>query len=210
MKIMIDIVIPNKNEEGFISVAEKLGYKEILFLYDLDTYFEKRKYNEIKSKKINIFYGILANTKNIQNINSKLDKKVFIAIKSTINNREIVEKSKANLIFSLEESSRKDFMHQRGSGLDHIMCKLAHDNKVMVGFSLSSMLTSDKKHMILGRMTQNIKLCRKYKVKMMIASFAQKPLEMRGPYDVISLFVSLGMHQKEAKDSLITLNSHPN
>jgi len=31
---MIDIVIPNNNEEEFIKMAEKLGYKELLFLYN--------------------------------------------------------------------------------------------------------------------------------------------------------------------------------
>ena len=42
-----------------------------------------------------------------------------------------------------------------------------------------------------------INLRRKYKVKTVIASFAQNPYGMRSPYDVISLFANLGMRQKE-------------
>lgn len=200
---MIDIVIPNNNEKEFIEIAEKLGYNALCFLYNFDDYLDKQKNFGRSNKKIKIYIGILADSKNINKINNKLkNKTAFIAIKSSINNREITEKSKSNLIFSFEDNFKKDFIHQRASGLDHILCKLAHENNIMIGFSLSSILSSENKHIILGRITQNIKLCRKYKVKTVIASFAQNPFEMRGPHDVISLFVSLGMHQKEAKESL--------
>src|SRR3989344_1731937 len=151
---MIDIVLPKNNEDKFISIAEKLGYRELLFLYSLEEYIEKQK-NTIKNAKIKIIYGILANEKNIQKINNKFKgKNVFVAIKSSTSSREIIERSQANLIFSLEEHGRKDFMHQRGSGLDHILSKLAHDKKVAIGFSLSSVLNSENKHIILGRMMQ--------------------------------------------------------
>ena len=199
---MIDIVIPNNNEEGFIKMAEKLGYKELLFLYNFEEYSEKPQ-DKATSSKIKISHGILANERNIQKINNKFKNKgVFVAIKSSMSNREIIEKPYANLIFSLEEYGRKDFMHQRGSGLDHILAKLAHDNKVAIGFSVNSMLNSENKHIILGRMMQNIRLCRKYRVKTIIASFAVKPYQMRSPYDIISLFAILGMPQEEVKQSL--------
>ena len=198
---MIDIVIPNNNEKEFVSIAEKLGYKTLCFLYNFDKYFEKKDF-EIKNKKITIHKGILADLKNINKINNKLKDKVFIAIKSSENNREIIEASKANLIFSFEENNKRDFMHQRASGLNHILCKLAEQNNVAIGFSLSSILDSKNKHIILGRIMQNIKLCRKYKVKTVIASFASNPYEMKSPHDIISLFVNLGMTQKESKDSL--------
>ena len=196
---MFDIVIPENNETSFISIADKLGYKSLLFLYSFEDYFNKRDFES----KIKLSYGILADPKNISKINNKFnEKRPFTVIKSSSNNREIIEKSRSDLVFSLEEYSKKDFMHQRGSGLNHIMAKLAHVNNIMIGFSLNSILNSDKKHMILGRIMQNIKLCRKYKVKMMIASFAFDPMEMRSPHDLMSLFLKLGMHQKEAKDSL--------
>ena len=90
-------------------------------------------------------------------------------------------------------------MHQRGSGLDHILSKLAHDKKVAIGFSLSSIMNSKNKNIILGRMMQNIMLCRKYSVKAVIASFAETPFGMRSPYDMMSLFAVLGMRQEEVK-----------
>jgi len=204
---MIDIVIPNNNEEEFINIAKKLRYKALCFLYDFDFYLEKQKKSKTINKKIKIYNGILADTKNIQKINNKLQKKeVFIAIKNSIINREILEKSKADLIFSLEESHKKDFIHHRASGLNHILCRLAKENNIMVGFSLTSILKSENEHIILGRVMQNIRLCRKFKVKTKIASFSEKPFEMRSPNDILSLFTRLGMHQKEAKESLNTIN----
>lgn len=200
---MIDIVTPNNNEEEFIKIAEKLGYKELLFLYNFEEYTEKQQNRKTANSKIKISHGILANERNIQKINSKFkNKNAFVAIKGSMNNREIIERPYASLIFSLEESGRKDFMHQRGSGLDHILAKSAHDKNVAIGFSLNSLLNSKNKHIILGRMMQNIRLCRKYKVKTIIASFAVKPYQMRSPYDVISLFAILGMPQEEVKQSL--------
>jgi len=205
---MIDIVIPNNNEEEFILIAGRIGYDTLIFLYNFSEYSEKQKNNTIKSGKIKIYTGILADKKNIDKVKNRFrNKGVFVAIKSSNIDREVIERPKADLIFSLEENSKKDFMHQRGSGLNHIMCKLAHDNSLIIGFSLSSLLHSEKKYIILGRMMQNIKLCRKYKVKTAIASFSSNPFDMRSPNDIVSLFTSLGMQQKDVKDSVkIVLN----
>ena len=49
---------------------------------------------------------------------------------------------------------------------------------------------------------QNIRLCRKYKVKMVLASFATDKFEMRDARDLISFGVCLGMNPGEAKKAL--------
>ena len=196
---MRDIVIPNGNEDLFISMAERLGYKELMLLYDSSKFEEMQ--NIQSNSKIKIRVGILAELKNMQKIKSKF-KGHFVAAKSSDSDRDVMEKVYADLIFSLEEASRKDFMHQRGSGLGNILAKLAHDNSVSIGFSISSLLNSKNKNMIMGRMMQNIRLCRKYKTKMVIASFATSPYQMRSPHDIISMFSLFGMAQQEAKDAL--------
>ena len=186
---MIDFVLPGNNEKEFIIMAERLGYKSLFFLYPFDTFQENQNFES----KIKIHRGILANPKNIDVINQKSkNKEVFVAIKSSDADREIIEKNNVNLIFGFEEISRKDFFNQRLSGLDHILCKLAHDNDTSIGFSVSLLLNSENKSIILGRMMQNINLCRKFKVKMITGSFARNPLEMRSPYDLESLFKILG------------------
>ena len=190
---MIDFVVPNNNENEFIAMAERLGYKGIYFLYNLDDYLNKNKKFEIKTKKIKINIGIIADYKNIYKIKNKLkDKDVFVAVKSSDNDKEIIEKSGVSMIFSFEENSRRDFIHQRASGLNHILCKSAKENNVTIGFSVKSILDAENKQEILGRMMQNMNLCRKFKVKTAIASFAQKPLEMREVHNLTSLFEILG------------------
>jgi len=101
-------------------------------------------------------------------------------------------------VFGLELSKRPDFIHHRASGLDQVTARMAAEKGVAIGFAFSSL---HSKYAI-GRVRQNIKLCRKYKVAMMIASLATHPYEMRAPNDLRSLFMSLGMHPKEAADAL--------
>tara|TARA_Y100000310_G_scaffold2558_1_gene3286 strand:+ start:3428 stop:4030 length:603 start_codon:yes stop_codon:yes gene_type:complete len=190
---MIDIVIPNNNEEEFITIAEKLGYGGICFLYDIEDYLNNKKKLQI-GHKLKISFGILANSRNINKIKVKLKgQKVFIAIKSSNMDRQVIEGSKADIIFSFEENTRKDFIHQRASGLNHVLCKLAKENDITIGFSLYSILDAKDKHVMLGRITQNMKLCKKFKSKTAIASFAERPLDMRDSNDLVSLLKTQGL-----------------
>jgi RNase P/RNase MRP subunit p30 len=107
-------------------------------------------------------------------------------------------------MFGFEESERKDTMHQRYSGLNNVLCELAFRNKVKIAFSFSSILNTSgaQRATLFGRMMQNISLCRKYKVKTLVGSFARSTFEMRSAKDLQSLFIVLGMHPKEAKDAM--------
>ena len=55
---------------------------------------------------------------------------------------------------------------------------------------------------ILGRMMQNVKICRKYKTKMIVFSFAENKKEMRDVKDLISFGRVIGMTPGEAKKSV--------
>jgi len=204
--MFIDLVLPKSNEKEFIEIADRLGINGICFIYNFknknDFLQNQDKVNKLQEKtEIKLSIGLIADSKNI----SKAKKLAKIVIyKSTGNDRHILEKSNVNLIFELETVAKKDFIHQRASGLNQVLCKLATKNKIMIGFSFSSILNTDgmTKSQILGRLMQNIRLCRKYKVRTAIASFAEKPYDLRSCYDLKSVFISLGMHPKEAKDSL--------
>ena len=193
---MIDFVIPNNNEDEFIAMAGGLGYKELFFLYNLDDYLTKQKKlekNNNKANKIKIHNGILADKNTLYKIQNKFkDKESFVAIKSSSNDKEAIEKSRIDMVFSFEENPRKDFIHHRASGLNHILCKMAKENNVAIGFSIKSLLDAGNKPELLGRIMQNMKLCRKFEVKTSIASFATNPFEMRGAHDLTSLFKILG------------------
>src|SRR3989344_8241198 len=82
-----------------------------------------------------------------------------------------------DFIYGLEKISEKDSLHQRASGLNQVYCKLAVKHKIAVAFNLSDILKAKNKAVILGRIMQNIRLCRKYKVKMIIISLAEDKYE---------------------------------
>ena len=185
---MMDIVIPNNNEEEFIAIARKMGYKTLYFLYNYDDYRSKRK-NFADIPSIKIVNGVLADSKNLKKIKNKMaEGGVFVAAKSSDADRGIMEGSLADLIFSFEENQRRDFIHQRASGLNHILCSLARKNSITIGFSFTSILNAKDRHEILGRIMQNLRMCKQFKVKTVIASFAKNPYEMRSMHDLSSLF----------------------
>lgn len=106
-------------------------------------------------------------------------------------NRSAVENKNVDVLLSPEKDRTKDFMKFRNSGLNQILCKLAHKNNVAIGFNFDDVLDSDNKINILGKMMQNVKLCRKYKIKMNIFS------KDRSISDLKSFGVILGMHPSE-------------
>jgi RNase P/RNase MRP subunit p30 len=191
-----DIVFPNKNEKEFIAMASLLGYSDLCFAYEK----EKNLSNLQAKTKVNLHSAIITDAKNVK----KAKKLADVVIVKAANNRHIIEKAKPDIIFGLEESPAKDFIHHRNSGLNHVLCELARINKVMVGFSFNFILKTKGmlRSQIIGRMSQNIRLCRKYKVTTAISSFATNPYEMRSPHDLIAFGITLGMHPSEAKKSL--------
>ncbi len=96
-------------------------------------------------------------------------------------NRAALEDKRTDILLNPEKNYRKDLMFSRRSGLNQVLCKLAAKNKVAIGFDFSYLLNSSgkEKARILGRMRQNVKFCKKYKVKMVFSSFARSKYELR-------------------------------
>ena len=201
-----DIILPRNNEEEFIEIASKLGYKKLYFLYDFDNFNQENTQKKSTSlenhKNIKIETGFIVNQKNI---NKSFKQSKLLVVKSSDKDRFFIESKKIRMIYGFEEEHKNDYLHQRASGLNHVICELAKKNNVAVGFSYSSLFDKDGKttSLLLGKMMQNISLCQKYKVKTIIGSFSENPFGMRSPHDVISLFTVLGMSGKNIKNSLL-------
>ena len=207
--MFIDLVLPKNNEKEFIETAEKLKIDGLCFVYSFKNREDFLKKNEKikklqKKTNIRLFSGLITDSKNIIK-EKKLSNLVIYT--STGNDRYAIEKSNLTIIFGLETIAARDSMHSRNSGLNQVLCKLANKNNVIIGFSFSGILNTDgvTRSQILGRTMQNIRLCRKYKVKTVVASFAEKPYEMRPYHDLKSVFICFGMHPEEAKNSLENL-----
>ena len=198
-----DIVIPKNNETEFVEIASKLGLRKLYFLYNFNEYNQeniKKKLDYINNKKINLKIGFLVNQKNI---NNAMQHSKLLAAKSSDKDRLFIEGEKIKLIYGFEEINKKDYMHQRASGLNHILCELARKNNIAIGFSYSSLLNKSGHvtSILIGRMMQNIRLCQKYKVKTAIGAFSENPFDLRSQHDVMSLFNMFGMDNRKIKES---------
>jgi len=114
-------------------------------------------------------------------------------------NRRVVSSKRVDVLLDPHTGKRYDFLHQRNSGLNHVLCRLAKENNVAIGFSFSSVLQSKERGKLIGRMMQNIKLCRKYKVRMVIGSFGKTQDDVRSEKDMQSFFKVIGMTGKEVQ-----------
>lgn len=145
----------------------------------------------------------LIKPKTIKDLSRIQKSKDLVIVEGGKLNREILENRNVDILVSPEREEGRDSFHQRHSGLNQVLCKIAKKNRIAIAFNFNDILNAKNKHRILGKMMQNIRLCRKYKVDMIIASFAREKYEMRNPNDLISFFVCLGMNQGEAKNALM-------
>jgi len=166
----MDIVMPNNNEDAFAAMAENLGTKQLLFLYSLESF---------KSSKNS---AILCTPKQLKEAKKKTQ---FVFVKAEADVRKIVEQ-KPYAVFGLEYIENKDSLHYRRSGIDQVLAKIMADNDVAYAFSFADLMNSPSymQPIILGRMYQNLMLAKKYKVKVILASFASEPMQMRSEKDL--------------------------
>lgn len=183
---MIDIVKPAGNEKELIKMALALGIRELVFYYD------KIPEEKIKSE-VQIYYASP----------SKGDI-LIVESRGSEKDRHVLEKTNTDCVYSFEENRKKDKVHHRGSGLNQVLCKIMKDKKKIIVYNFNLVLNSKgaDRARIMGRIKQNIKFCRKYKVQQAIASFASTPFEMRALTDLKSFGIAMGMHQSEAKKAL--------
>ena len=119
---------------------------------------------------------------------SKAQVKIIFTSSSDDINRKILEKEKIDVLL-LSLTSRKDRMKQRDSGFNQVLAKIAKKNSVSIGINMNEILSSHgkEKARILARISQNIKLCSKNKLKMIF--FPQ----LKDKYELKSIGLVLGM-----------------
>ena len=116
-------------------------------------------------------------------------------------NRKAVENPKIDILISPERSRKKDFMKSRNSGLNQVLAKLAHKNDISIGFDFNYALNTNGKERsnLLGKMMLNVKLCSKYKVKIIICNNSKKTEEIRSEDNLKSFGRILGITNPKVK-----------
>lgn len=115
--------------------------------------------------------------------------------------RHAIEKSDIRIFYNLEVHHDRDGLHQRKSGFNHVLAAIAHEKEKLVAFNFNTILTTNtaQRGVLLGRMRQNVALCRKYKVTMLLMSGATNLYEMRAAHDLLAFGELIGMAPGEAK-----------
>lgn len=116
-------------------------------------------------------------------------------------NRAILTNKSTSILLNPEPNT-KDSIKQKNSGLNDVLCNLANKNKIAVAFSIDRL----KDLNLLGKILQNIKLCKKYKVKMLFFTLARHKYDLVASSDMLSTLYVLGLQPREAKYALTGIN----
>jgi len=125
------------------------------------------------------------------------DKKLPVVVARDDNfNRKVLEKTELKYLLFVNFKDRKDKLKQRDSGLNEVMCKIASKRGIIIGFDFSEILKLQGKELAwyLARVRQNIILCKKFKVPVVL--FNIYGLNKK---DLFSFLISLGMSTNMAK-----------
>lgn len=188
--------------EQFALRAKELGYAKICFseFYEGRAWFEKIKAEISKAERksgIEVLLGLEAgNLKELRRlVGMRPTFDVLLVHGGDLRlNRAAVETKEVDIL-THPERKRYD------SGLNHVMAKLARKNRVAVEINFNEILQSTKKtrSRIMGYMSDNIALAKKYKMSIVVCSGAKSHWDMRDPLSMSSMAVQLGMPLKDAK-----------
>ncbi|MFH1211073.1 MAG: RNase P subunit p30 family protein [archaeon] len=152
-----------------------------------------------------VYHANLVVANNVKDLRKKVNKEFgLVVVLGSHLNRDVVSMKRVDILLSPHSGVVKDHLHSRNSGLNDVFCKLARKNGIGVGFSFADVLNSHgpERALMLGRMIQNVSFCRKFKVPMVLGSFAFEKSDMRPPKDLLSFGVMLGMTADEARKAL--------
>ena len=189
------ILVPRNNEDLLIKKAKLLGYDRVYFVYSRD---EEKNFDDLPEK-----FGVII--KKISLCNSKTCfslKQRGLTLMKTTSDQNVFERIKPNIVFGLEEVTRRDSIHQRISGLNHVMCGLAKKNHISILFDVHALINADDLPILIGRIRQNIQLCRKYSVNILLSCLVSDPQFIVSPLDLIGVGKNLGFSPSEAKKSV--------
>lgn len=168
---MFDLICIDISKRKFDNMRRRLRFEEIFYVKDFE---DNKKADGVIIK---------AKTKDelFDKINKAKEKYKFVIVLGGSNeiNRASLENKHSDMLLNPEYERKKDFMHYRDSGLNHVLCKIAKENGKAIGINFNEIKKMKKKEDAerLGRIIQNIRLCRRYKVPVIIASFAKNTQE---------------------------------
>lgn len=174
---MDDYVFMKKNAEAE-KLATELGFTKLNFLDSNFVILKGKTQKEL--------------LKEIESARNKKFKTVFRADSEEML-RFALEKNGVDIIYGMESINPKDSLHFVRGGLDQVLCNIAAEKEKILAFSFAEILNSHDKAKLLARIMFNVKLCKKYRVQIMLCSFVRSREEMRSAKDLQALGRVLGI-----------------
>jgi len=142
----------------------------------------------------------MINTTNLQKAKNEINKAkppITVLAQSLEFNRKMLEYGKFQTLLDIHSTKGYDKPKQLDSGLNHIMARIATKNKVSIGIDLNKIrgLPPKEKAKTIGRIKQNIKICRKAKCAITLLNYKDKK-------DASEFLISLGASTPQVKEAL--------
>lgn len=193
---MNNLFFIGKIDKNIEKIAKDKGYSNIFFIKEINS-TDNREYLENDS-----YNSCLINIDNLETLRRAIDKAenkfyfIFILGLDDQINRVALENRKVTGLVSPEFNRKFDYTHYRNSGLNHVLVKIAKENKKMIIQDISFIQGAPDKKIkaqILGKILQNYKLARKFKLnELFILTFiAESEKEIQKFADVKEFYEGL-------------------
>lgn len=118
--------------------------------------------------------------------------------------RDYVESWDVDVVLDPHKGSDRDPLYQRDSGIDHVMAKFMAERNMFLALSLDTVISSEglQRAQAIAKNRQNVRLARKYGVKILLSSGAISSETLRTPLDLMSLGWLFGLTLKESREAL--------
>ncbi len=147
-----------KESKEIINLSKELGFNTVNFVSLIKAETPKELLKMCKGKGLKVY-------------KPKTEKMLRFAL----------EKAPIDIVLGVEDIHYKDSVHYLRGGLDQILCKIAVNKGKSIGISFSDVLKDRSK---LGRIMFNLKICKKYGVKVVFNNFSLKKEEIRSAEDL--------------------------
>lgn len=179
---MEDFVFPENNEQQLLEMAERLGFRKLVFCYHIDDPHLRARKEELQESAPSLEIDLAVVVESQQQVQKarKITRNVI-----GVARREFFDDKRVRHIIDFESGRRSDFIHHRNSGLTQVLINKAilRDITLLVDFR-QLIAGKPAQHVVLGRMMQNNQFFRKYRPRVRIVSGARHTLEMRAPRDL--------------------------
>lgn len=178
---MLDLVLSENKE--IISRASNLGYKTTLkaVVFQPKNLTDFKHLNKLVSPETLI-------------LGSSQDDKLV---------RRLLEDKRVDGIVNIEPLAGREHTHYRRSNLNQVLAKIAYDKDKFYCIDFSHILRSKRRHLLLGRIMQNVRILQKYKVPITIASFSKDVYGLRSKDNLDAFARVIGVRKITAIEKLL-------